>query len=120
MKYKKGDTVRIKRNLEELIFDLPEHYVGICGYAGKTARITSMPEYTSAFAPPAYHLDIDGGKSYFFENWLEPVSEENHPMSAADILKEISMFVEIMELKEFDIQCTEGVINFTMAKNVEE
>lgn len=115
MKYKKGDTVRIKSNLEELIFDLPEHYAGICGYAGRTAKVTDTPEFT-----PAYHLDIDGGEFYFSENWLEPVPEENHPMSAADILREISMLVEIMGLKEFDIQCTEGVINFTMAKNVEE
>lgn len=115
MKYKKGDTVRIKNNLEELIFDLPEHYAGICGYAGRTARVTDTSEFT-----PAYHLDIDGGKFYFSENWLEPVPEENHPMSAADILREISMMVEIMGLKEFDIQCTDGVINFTMAKNVEE
>ena len=120
MKYKKGDIVRIKSNLEELIFDLPEYYAGICGYAGRTARVTSTPEYTSAFTPPAYHLDIDGGKFYFSENWLEPVPEENHPMSTADILREISMLVEIIGLKEFDIQCIEGVINFTMAKNVEE
>ena len=115
MKYKKGDTVRIKSNLEELIFDLPEHYAGICGYAGRTARVTATLEFT-----PAYHLDIDGGKFYFSENWLEPVPEENHPMSAADILRESSMMVETMQLKEFDIQCTDGVINFSMAKNVEE
>lgn len=115
MKYKKGDTVRIKSNLEELIFDLPEHYAGICGYAGRTAKITVTPEYGTA-----YHLDIDGGKFYFSENWLESVPEENHPMSAADALRENSMLVEIMGLKEFDIQCTEGVINFSMAKSVEE
>ena len=119
MKYKKGDIVRIRKDLENVLFDMPEHYAGICGYAGRTARVTSTPEYTSAFTP-AYHLDIDGGKFYFSENWLGPVPEENHPMSAAVILREISMMVEIMGLKEFDIQCTEGVINFSMAKNVEE
>ena len=119
MKYKKGDIVRIRKDLENVLFDMPEHYAGICGYAGRTARVTSTPEYPSAFTP-AYHLDIDGGKFYFSENWLEPVAEENHPMSAADILREISMMVEILGLKEFDIQCTEGVINFSMAKNVEE
>lgn len=115
MKYKKGDIVRIRKDLENVMFDMPEHYAGICGYAGRTARVTDTSEFT-----PAYHLDIDGGKFYFSENWLEPVPEENHPMSAADILREISMLVEIMGLKEFDIQCTDGVINFTMAKNVEE
>lgn len=115
MKYKKGDIVRIKSNLEELIFDLPEHYAGICGYAGRTARVTATPEFGAS-----YHLDIDGGKFYFSENWLEPAPEENHSMSAADILREISMFVETMQLKEFDIQCTDGVINFTMARKVEE
>lgn len=117
MKYKKGDTVRIKNNLEELIFDLPEHYAGICGYAGRTARVTVASEFGFG---ASYHLDIDGGKFCFNENWLEPASEENHPMSAVDILREISMLVEIMGLKEFDIQCTEGVINFSTAKNVGE
>lgn len=115
MKYKKGDTVRIRKDLENVMFDMPETFSEYCEYAGKTAKITATPEYGAA-----YHLDIDGGKFYFSENWLEPVPEENHPMSAADILREISMMVEIMGLKEFDIQCTEGVINFTMAKNVEE
>lgn len=115
MKYKKGDTVRIKNNLEELIFDLPEHYAGICGYAGRTARVTATPEFGAS-----YHLDIDGGKFYFNENWLEPVQKESYSMSPADALREISMIVETMQLKEFDIQCTDGVINFTMARNVEE
>lgn len=115
MKYKIGDIVRIKSNLEELIFDLPEHYAGICRYAGRTARVTVTSEFGAS-----YHLDIDGGKFCFNENWLEPASEENHSMAAADILREFSMLVEIMGLKEFDIQCTEGVINFNMSKNVGE
>lgn len=119
MKYKKGDTVRIKNNLEELIFDLPETFANLCKYAGRNAKIVQVLEFLES-----YVLTIDGEWNCFREEWLEtvhnPISEENHPMSAVDILREISMLVEIMGLKEFDIQCTEGVINFTMAKNVEE
>lgn len=115
MKYKKGDIVRIRKDLENVMFDMPETFSKLCKYAGKTVEISEISEWFNS-----YIIRIDGEIYSCRENWLEPVTEENHPMSAADILREISMMVEIMGLKEFDIQCTEGVINFTMAKNVEE
>lgn len=113
MKFKKGDTVRIRKDLENVLFDMPEHSFTSAQYAGLTTVIENVKN-------DAYILRIDNGKFIWPESCFEPAPEENHPMSAADILREISMLVEIMGLKEFDIQCTEGVINFSMAKNVEE
>ena len=120
MKFKKGDTVRIRKDLENVLFDMPETFSEFCEYAGKKAEVVTVLYHFNS-----YILSVDGEKHTFLEEWLEPnmeqsIKKENHPMSAADILREISMLVEIMGLKEFDIQCTEGVINFTMAKNVEE
>lgn len=112
MKYKKGDTVRIRKDLEKAMFDMPESFCAVAQYAGLVTTIVAV-QYD------AYILKVDSGRFIWPENCLEPVPEENHPMSAADILREISMMVEIMGLKEFDIQCTDGVINFTMARNVE-
>jgi len=115
MKYKKGDTVRIRKDLENVLFDMPETFTKLCKYAGKTAKIIKTSEWLNS-----YVIKVDGMVYYFRENWLEPVEKENYPMSPADVLREVSMMVETMQLKEFDIQCTEGVINFSMAKNVEE
>ena len=115
MKYKKGDIVKIREDLENVLFDMPETFSEYCEYAGKTAEVVTVLYHFNS-----YILNVDGQKHTFREEWLEPAPEENHSMSAANILREISMFVEIMELKEFDIQCTDGVINFTMARKVEE
>lgn len=115
MKYKKGNIVRIRKDLENVMFDMPETFSEYCEYAGKTAEVVTVLYHFNS-----YILNVDGEKHTFCEEWLEPVQKENYPMSPADALREISMMVEIMGLKEFDIQCTDGVINFTMAKNVEE
>lgn len=129
MKYKKGDRVRIRPDLENLMFDMPEIFSDVCKYAGRIATILNVVkdhEYD------AYILDVDSGRFLWSDKYLMDISDnanyvkksktENkaYSMSPADALREISMMVEIMGLKEFDIQCTEGVINFTMAKNVEE
>lgn len=114
MKYKKGDTVRIRRDLENVMFDMPETFSKLCKYAGKTVEISEVSEWFNN-----YVLNIDGEVYCCRENWLEPVQKESYPMSPADALREISMMVKTMQLKEFDIQCTDGVINFTMARNVE-
>lgn len=114
MKYKKGDIVRIRKDLENVMFDMPETFSMFCKYAGKTGQIIETSEWLNS-----YVIKVDGSVYYFRENWLEPVQKENYPMSTADALREISMIVETMQLKEFDIQCTDGVINFTMARNVE-
>lgn len=129
MKYKKGDKVRIRPDLESLMFDMPEMFSGVCGYAGRVATILNV---VKAHEYDAYILDIDSGHFLWADKYFMDISDDannvkksselnkNYPMSPADALREISMMVEIMGLKEFDIQCTEGVINFTMAKNVEE
>ena len=128
MKYKKGDKVRIRPDLESLMFDMPEMFSGVCGYAGRVATILNVVknhEYD------AYILDIDSGHFLWADKYFMDISDDannvkksselnkNYPMSPADALREISMMVETMQLKEFDIQCTDGVINFTMARSVE-
>ena len=126
MKYKKGDKVRIRPDLESLMFDMSEMFSGVCGCAGRVATILNVVkdhEYD------AYILNIDSGRflwadKYFMDiyddanNVSSPLSKD-YPMSPADALREISMMVETMQLKEFDIQCTDGVINFSMARSVE-
>ena len=119
MKYKKGDTVKIRKDLENVLFDMPETFSEYCEYAGKTAEVVTVLYHFNS-----YILNVDGQKHTFREEWLESTNEnpklKTYPMSPADALREISMMVETMQLKEFDIQCTDGVINFSMAKNVEE
>ena len=115
MKYKKGDIVKIREDLENVLFDMPETFANLCKYAGRNAKIVQVLEFLSS-----YVLIIDGEGHCFREEWLEPIQKESYSMSPADALREISMMVEIMGLKEFDIQCIEGVINFTMARKVEE
>lgn len=127
MKFKKGDKIRIRPDLENLMFDMPEIFSDVCKYAGRIATILNVVkdhEYD------AYILDVDSGRflwadKYFMDiyddaNNVSSTLNKNYPMSPADALREISMMVETMQLKEFDIQCTDGVINFTMARNVEE
>lgn len=114
MKYKKGDTVKIREDLENVLFDMPETFSEYCEYARKTAEVVTVLYHFNS-----YILNVDGQKHTFREEWLEPVQKESYSMSPADALREISMMVETMQLKEFDIQCTDGVINFTMARNVE-
>lgn len=114
MKYKKGDIVKIREDLENVLFDMPETFSEYCEYAGKTAEVVTVLYHFNS-----YILNVDGQKHTFREEWLEPVQKESYPMSPAGALREISMMVETMQLKEFDIQCTDGVINFTMARNVE-
>ena len=118
MKYKKGDIVRIRKDLENVMFDMPETFSEFCEYAGKTGEVITV-----LYKLNGYILKVNGEKHTFKEEWIEPMSEpaqkETYPMSPADALREISMMVETMQLKEFDIQCTDGVINFTMARNVE-
>lgn len=122
MKYKKGDKVRIRPDLESLMFDMPEMFSGVCGYAGRVATILNIAK---GVRHDAYVLDIDSGRFLWPEEYIMDIYDnannvKKRPMSPADALRKISMMVEIMGLKEFDIQCTEGVINFSMAKNVEE
>lgn len=115
MKYKKGDIVRIRKDLENVLFDMPETFADFCKYAGKPVKIIDAFEHLNQ-----YVIKVDGTVYCCREKWLEPIQKESYSMSPADALREISMMVETMQLKEFDIQCTEGVINFSMAKNVEE
>ena len=118
MKYKKGDIVKIREDLENVLFDMPETFSEYCKYAGKTAEVVTVLYHFNS-----YILNVDGQKHTFREEWLESTNEnpklKTYPMSPADALREISMMVETMQLKDFDIQCTDGVINFTMARNVE-
>lgn len=126
MKYKKGDKVRIRPDLENLMFDMPEMFSGVCGYAGRVATILNVVkdhEYD------AYILDIDSGHflwadKYFMDiyddaNNVSSPLNKGYPMSPADSLREILMIVETMQLKEFNIQCTDGIFEFTMAKDLE-
>ena len=122
MKYKKGDKVRIRPDLENLMFDMPKIFSELCVYAGKVAKISNIAK---GIAHAAYVLDIDCGSFLWPEDYIMDIYDNANdvkkcPISPTDALREISMMVEKMQLKEFDIQCTEGVINFTMARKVEE
>lgn len=114
MKYKKGDIVRIRKDLESVMFDMPETFSKLCKHAGKTVQISDVSEWFNN-----YVIRIDGEVYCCRESWLEPVQKENYPMSPADALKKATMIVETLNVKEFNIQCTDGIFEFTMAKDLE-
>lgn len=119
MKYKKGDTVKIREDLENVLFDVPSLFNDMAKYAGKVAKIENIVKMNFS---NWYYLDVDNQKYMWGENCFEAefVQKKSDVKSPAEMLREIAMWVEMLNIKEFDIQCTDGVVNLNMAKNVEE
>lgn len=116
MKYKKGDTVIVVTKFPKC-YTCDNGYKSFDNFFGEIGKIIQVDNFNKS-----YLLDIDNGKHGFMENEIRKIESENDSdvKSPAEMLREIAIWVEMLNIKEFDIQCTDGVVNFNMAKNVEE